>query len=66
MCACATSATSTCSARRPGSPVYEYQARTRKVVSAAGTEWTDFYTGKTYTGGQQIEAAAPLHACRCS
>ncbi|HMI36914.1 MAG TPA: TIM-barrel domain-containing protein, partial [Steroidobacteraceae bacterium] len=42
------------------SPVYEYQARTRKVYLPAGTEWTDFYTGKTYTGGQQIEAAAPL------
>jgi len=46
------------------SPVYEYQARTRKVYLPAGTEWTDFYTGKTYTGGQQIRGggAAGTHA----
>lgn len=42
------------------SPVYEYQARTRNVYLPAGPEWTDFYTGRRYGGGQQIDAAAPL------
>jgi alpha-D-xyloside xylohydrolase len=40
-------------------PVYEYTARTRNVYLPATTGWYDFATGKHYTGGQTINAAAP-------
>jgi alpha-D-xyloside xylohydrolase len=39
--------------------VTEYKARTRKVYLPAGTHWYDFYTGKDFSGGQTIAAAAP-------
>ncbi|MDE2447785.1 MAG: DUF4968 domain-containing protein, partial [Gammaproteobacteria bacterium] len=42
------------------SPVYEYQARTREVYLPAGTLWYDFYSNRTFQGGQRIAAAAPL------
>lgn len=40
-------------------PVYEYQARSRKVYLPAGNDWYDFYTGAYQAGGQSITAAAP-------
>jgi alpha-D-xyloside xylohydrolase len=40
-------------------PVTEYKARSRKVYLPAGTHWYDFYTGKNFSGGQTIAAAAP-------
>ncbi len=41
-------------------PVYEYQARTRKVYLPAGVRWYDFHSGAAHDGGTEIEAAAPL------
>jgi alpha-D-xyloside xylohydrolase len=41
-------------------PVTQEGAQSRKVYLPAGTGWTDFWTGKTYTGGQTIDAAAPV------
>ena len=42
------------------SPVTEYKARTRQVYLPAGTDWYDFWTGKTVKGGQTLAADAPL------
>ena len=42
------------------SPVYEYHARKREVYLPAGTLWYDFYTNRTFEGGQTVSAAAPL------
>ena len=42
------------------SPVYAYHARRREVYLPAGAQWYDFYTNRTYRGGQRIQAAAPL------
>jgi alpha-D-xyloside xylohydrolase len=39
-------------------PVYEYKATKRNVYLPAGTGWYDFYTGKYFEGGQNIEANA--------
>ncbi len=33
---------------------------TRQVYLPAATKWYDFYTGKQYTGGQTLAAAAPI------
>ena len=41
-------------------PILEYEARKRKVYLPAGTSWTDAWTGKKISGGQWIEADAPL------
>ena len=41
-------------------PVTKQGATTRDVYLPAGTTWTDFWTGKTYPGGQTIAAAAPI------
>ena len=41
-------------------PVTDYKARTRPVYLPAGSRWYDFYTGKTFDGGQDIVAQAPL------
>jgi alpha-D-xyloside xylohydrolase len=41
-------------------PVTMNHATTRAVYLPAGTSWIDFWTGKTYSGGQTIEAAAPI------
>jgi alpha-D-xyloside xylohydrolase len=40
-------------------PVYEFNSRSRNVYLPATTGWYDFLTGKHYTGGQTINAAAP-------
>ena len=42
------------------SPVYEYRARKRQVYLPAGALWYDFYSNRTFAGGQSISAAAPL------
>jgi alpha-D-xyloside xylohydrolase len=42
------------------SPVHVYKARSRPVYLPAGTGWYDFYSGRAYSGGQTIEADAPL------
>jgi alpha-D-xyloside xylohydrolase len=41
-------------------PVTTAGATTRKVYLPADAQWTDFWTGKTYPGGQTIETAAPV------
>ena len=35
-------------------------AKSRPVYLPAGANWYDFYTGQTYTGGQPIQAEAPI------
>ena len=34
--------------------------KSREVYLPANTKWTDFWTGKTYDGGQTIQAEAPI------
>ena len=41
-------------------PVTKPGAATRKVYLPTGASWTDFWTGKSYPGGQTLEAAAPI------
>lgn len=41
-------------------PVSAYKATSRPVYLPAGVTWYDFFTGKTYAGGQTVAAAAPL------
>lgn len=41
-------------------PVYSYKARSRHVYLPATTGWYDFYTGEYFTGGQTLNAPAPL------
>jgi alpha-D-xyloside xylohydrolase len=41
-------------------PVTQPAAQSRSVYLPAGTKWADFWTGKTYEGGQTIEAAAGI------
>jgi alpha-D-xyloside xylohydrolase len=41
-------------------PVTKPGAVSRKVYLPAGTIWTDFWTGKTYAGNQEIEAPSPI------
>jgi alpha-D-xyloside xylohydrolase len=41
-------------------PVTRASALTRQVYLPAGSTWTDFWTGKKFTGGQTIETAAPI------
>jgi alpha-D-xyloside xylohydrolase len=40
-------------------PVTEYKARSRSVYLPAGAKWYDFYSRRSYDGGQTITAAAP-------
>jgi alpha-D-xyloside xylohydrolase len=40
-------------------PVYSYKVNSRTVYLPAGQGWYDLYTGKYYTGGQTVMAAAP-------
>ena len=40
-------------------PVTAFRARSRSVYLPAGADWYDFASGKHYTGGQSITAAAP-------
>lgn len=42
------------------SPVYRYRARNWSVYLPAGTSWYDFYTNRSYAGGQTVTVAAPL------
>ena len=42
------------------SPVYEYHARKREVYLPAGALWYDFHSNRTFQGGRQILADAPL------
>ena len=41
------------------SPVTVYRARTKEVYLPAGTVWYDFWTGRSTSGGQTVNAAAP-------
>ncbi len=41
-------------------PVLQADATERSVYLPASPRWYDFWTGATWKGGQQIEAAAPL------
>jgi len=41
-------------------PVLHQGARSREVYLPAGASWTDVWVGKTFEGGQQITANAPL------
>jgi alpha-D-xyloside xylohydrolase len=36
------------------------RVRTSSVYLPEGTSWTDFWTGKTFKGGQTVQVAAPL------
>ncbi len=42
------------------SPVYEFKQRSRNVYLPAGANWYDFYNNTFYSGGQTINAAAPI------
>ena len=41
-------------------PVTKYQAASRDVILPKGTGWTDFWTGKSYKGGQTVSSATPI------
>jgi alpha-D-xyloside xylohydrolase len=41
-------------------PVYEYKTLYKKVYLPANTGWYDLFSGMYYTGGQTIDASAPL------
>ncbi|WP_294261927.1 TIM-barrel domain-containing protein [uncultured Sphingomonas sp.] len=41
-------------------PVVEQGRTSRSVYLPAGADWYDYWTSKRYTGGQTIEAAAPI------
>jgi alpha-D-xyloside xylohydrolase len=41
-------------------PVLEQGATKRRVYLPAGTDWYDWWTNRRYTGGQWIEAEAPI------
>ncbi|MBP7887332.1 MAG: DUF5110 domain-containing protein [Candidatus Marinimicrobia bacterium] len=40
--------------------IVETRPQTRNVYLPAGTQWIDFWTGTTYSGGQTIVADAPI------
>lgn len=40
-------------------PVYKYKDRNREVYLPLGQGWYDLYTGRYFSGGQTIKAAAP-------
>jgi alpha-D-xyloside xylohydrolase len=44
------------------SPVTTYKARARDVYLPAGADWYDFWTGKSFRGGQTLKTAAPYDA----
>jgi alpha-D-xyloside xylohydrolase len=41
-------------------PVYEAEAKSRKVYLPKGARWTDVWTDETYESGQWIEYETPL------
>jgi alpha-D-xyloside xylohydrolase len=43
------------------SPVYRYEARSRRVYLPSGARWFDFHTGTVHKGGRELDAAAPLN-----
>lgn len=43
-------------------PVTKPGASSREVYLPSGTNWTDFWTGKTLAGGSKVEAEAPISA----
>jgi alpha-D-xyloside xylohydrolase len=43
-------------------PVTAYRARSRKAYLPAGTNWYDFWTNKSFDGGQRITSDAPYDA----
>jgi len=45
-------------------PVTE-QGATSKHLYLPQTKWYDFWTGLALTGGQAVDAGAPLRRCRC-
>jgi alpha-D-xyloside xylohydrolase len=44
------------------SPVTTYKARSRQVYLPNASGWYDFWTGQPYSGGETIEAEAPVDA----
>jgi alpha-D-xyloside xylohydrolase len=44
------------------SPVTTYRARSREVYMPAGADWYDFWSGRFFAGGQELQADAPLDA----
>jgi alpha-D-xyloside xylohydrolase len=40
-------------------PVYKYKDRNREVYLPLGQGWYDLYTGRYFSGGQTVKAAAP-------
>ena len=43
-------------------PVTKAEASNREVYLPAGSNWTDFWTGKTLAGGSKVEAETPISA----
>src|SRR3972149_8386168 len=41
--------------------IFEEKEKSRKVYLPAGTKWYDFWTGKTWGGGQKITSDAPIN-----
>ncbi len=41
-------------------PILKYEQRRRDVYLPAGVEWTEAWTGKTLSGGQVVNAVAPI------
>ena len=41
-------------------PVYEQGKRERDLFLPAGSKWIDYWTGKTFEGGQPVSVEAPL------
>ena len=44
----------------PDGQIIEDHPHTRAVYLPAGSSWYDFWTGKRYSGGQRLQAPAPL------
>lgn len=42
-------------------PVFTEGATTRQLYLPSGASWYDYHTDQLYSGGEQIEVAAPLH-----
>ena len=46
-------------------PVTDYGCRKCSVYLPAGAEWTNYWTGEHFTGGQTVEVDAPLAQIPC-
>jgi alpha-D-xyloside xylohydrolase len=42
-------------------PVLQYKAPSRSVYLPKGSDWFDFWTGTTYTGGKTIKSSTPIN-----